>query len=86
MKPDNWDTMSGDERREMAYGLLATPRGPFLVSQALFYAIKAMSAVPDRDRETSNIQDMEMLLEIVFPIYKAVANIQDREPPEAVPV
>jgi len=70
MKPDNWDTMPRKTKAALAEELLNSSRGHFLISQALVRAI----AVMKEDKpypETSNIEDMEMLLSI-FPIYAAI--------------
>ena len=61
MKPENWDKMSNSEKRQYALKLLSTPRGIYIVSQALAVAIKAMKAKPEPQREISNIEDMEVL-------------------------
>jgi hypothetical protein len=48
--------------------LLASPRGIYIRSQALHYALKAMKAVRSHRAEVSNIEDMEMLRECLFNI------------------
>jgi hypothetical protein len=48
-----------------------SPRGWYLISQALDIAIKEMKKVKEPHKETSNIADMELLREYIFncPIY-----------------
>lgn len=56
--------MSAPQKKTYAKGLLNSPRGMLLLSQALYYAIDVMSA--EEFPETSNIQDMEILREEIF--------------------
>ena len=67
MKPENWDKLCKEEKVEIAKGLFVSPRGRYIISQALCEAIKAMNKVPSPQKEVSNIQDMEILGEL-FPI------------------
>ena len=55
---------------------LDTPRAVFIISQALYIAIKELEKVPKPYAETSNISDMKYLLENAFPIYPEVAKLQ----------
>jgi hypothetical protein len=50
----------------------------YLLSQALYVAIPVLEAVPIERREVSNIADMKELLDKQFPVYKAVAEINDQ--------
>jgi hypothetical protein len=44
---------------------MATPRGKFIIAQALHYGIKSLKDVkPEVMQERSNIEDMEVLQEI----------------------
>jgi len=61
MKPENWNKMSDLEKRQYALKLFSTPRGIYIVSQALAVAIDVMRAKPEPEREISNIEDMEVL-------------------------
>lgn len=72
MKPDNWDKLDKSQRREIAIKLFMSDRGQYLVSEALYTAIEVMRKVPKERREVSNIEDMEILLEELFPLYKMV--------------
>lgn len=62
-------------KKDEARTLLTSPRGQYLISQALCNSIEYMNTVPKRYREISNISDMETLL-ILFPIYKAIATVR----------
>ena len=72
MKPSNWNEMTDIEKHDDALLLMRSMRGALIMSQALVRAIEVMSAEPVERREVSNIQDMEVLLEL-FPIFKMVA-------------
>tara|TARA_R110000787_G_scaffold30191_2_gene81216 strand:- start:6007 stop:6285 length:279 start_codon:yes stop_codon:yes gene_type:complete len=63
-----------------AYKFSMSPRGEYIISQALVTAIKQLKAVPDMQREDSNIADMEYLLEKVYPLFKiAEMNINETQ-------
>ena len=63
-----------------AYKFSMSPRGEYLISQALVIAIEQLKAVPDRQREDSNIADMEYLLDAVYPLFKiAGMNINETQ-------
>jgi hypothetical protein len=49
--------------------LLATPRGQYILSQALTVAIEQMETVEPPLREPSNIADMRLLRNELFPIF-----------------
>lgn len=66
MKPANWDQIPKDRQKNYAWELLNSPRGIYIMSQALHYAMKTMSAEPPERKEVSNIQDMEILRETFF--------------------
>lgn len=66
MKPAGWSSMGARERRDVAGALLNSLRGNYILSQALFHAIRALESVPEPLRERSNIEEMEMLREEVF--------------------
>lgn len=78
MKPKNWKRMATTSKRHIAGRLLNSERGHYIISQALVVAIKQLKKVPIPHREISNIQDMEMLLEL-FPIYAAVENVKTQQ-------
>jgi len=51
-------------------------RGHFIVSQALLLAIESMeSRTKIEEQEPSNVADMQLLLDEVFPMYKPVHEI-----------
>ena len=64
----------GDNAIEFA----ASARGEYIISQALVIAIEQLKAVPDKQREDSNIADMEYLLDKVYPLFK-LANINETQ-------
>ena len=49
--------------------LLATPRGEYILSQALTVAIEHMEADTSTQREPSNIADMRLLRDELFPLF-----------------
>lgn len=61
-------------RIEEAKLLLNSPRGEYLIGQALVRAMEAMRQ--DEHPEESNIQDMELLVEL-FPFYRAASEATD---------
>lgn len=67
MKPENWDSLSEEEKIKIAKNLLNSMRGNYIVSQALYKAIEIMKK--EKYPETSNIEDMEMLRETFFRIF-----------------
>lgn len=64
MKPENWETLDRDEKQDVAQKLFNSVRGYYIISQALYYGIKSLRAVPEPYTEISNAQDMEILQEI----------------------
>lgn len=68
-----------------------SPRGQYIMSQALFIAAMQLKTVELPYREASNIADMEFLLVELFPIYpekiEAAASKEDdtEDEPEAEP-
>lgn len=55
-----------------AIALAQSPRGQYILSQALTVAIETLSAVPQPYRETSNIQDMTLIRDALFPTYAEI--------------
>jgi hypothetical protein len=62
MKPHNWNDFSTETREAQARDLLNSPRGYFLLNQALSIA----AAVARNGGEESNAEDMEVLAETLF--------------------
>jgi len=55
-----------DERKK-ALEFYVSPRGQYIMAQALYYAIRAMKSVePEVMQEKSNIADMEYIREHLF--------------------
>jgi hypothetical protein len=75
MKPANWDKMAIDDRIDFGNGLLRSYRGSYLLAQALHVAVETMSKRPMKEREVSNIQDMEVLLETCFSAFLPIFNL-----------
>ena len=67
MKPNNWSKLSDKIKQEIAVELVQSMRGQYLISQALVKAIAVMSK--EKYPEISNIQDMEILREMLFPLF-----------------
>jgi len=53
-------------KEQDALKLLGTPRGQYIVGQALAIAIKELESVEESHREISNIEDMKFLGENLF--------------------
>jgi hypothetical protein len=64
MKPSNWSKMTTEEKRENAVKLLNSGRGKLIIGQALARAAAVMRT--EKYPETSNIEDMEELGEVLF--------------------
>lgn len=72
MKPENWDDIAPETRLQIARDLFYSLRGGYIVGQALYKAIGVMKKA--KYPETSNIQDMEMLAEMLFPLGYFIAS------------
>jgi hypothetical protein len=69
-----------DKQIYEAYKFSMSPRGEYIISQALVTAIKQLKTMPDKQREDSNIADMEYLLEKVYPLFKiAEMNVNETQ-------
>ena len=55
---------------EMARQFSNSPRGRYIIGQALYIAIEKLKKVPSPQREESNIRDMEFLMRELFPLYE----------------
>lgn len=69
MKPDDWDELEEKQQKDMALELFSSMRGKYIISQALTIAIDEMKKVEDTHKEVSNIEDMEMLRDTLFPLF-----------------
>jgi hypothetical protein len=67
------DTRKNEEYRQ-AHELLRSVRGSYIITQALVIAIGELKKVPNP--ETSNIQDMELILDQVYGALKDVVEMQ----------
>ncbi len=75
MKPQDWKKWPPRKRKRYAEALLFSPRGHYLVGKALAKAVALMREVPRPFREQSDIEDMEILLEELFPLGLAERNL-----------
>ena len=66
MKPANWKQLSRKETLRIGSDLFTSPRGKYIVSEALAYAIAGLKDTPAKQREQSAIDDMEILHETIF--------------------
>lgn len=69
-KPRDWDKLPPEEKQRIGLSLLRSIRGQYIVSQALSKAIEVMKKVKPPRKEVSNIEDMEILHETLFPLYQ----------------
>tara|TARA_Y100001951_G_C11093797_1_gene158189 strand:- start:224 stop:520 length:297 start_codon:yes stop_codon:yes gene_type:complete len=68
------------KKHEDALLLVDSMRGRFIISQALVLAIASIESRPETQQEPSNVEDMRLLLEELFPLYQAIyesASLQD---------
>jgi len=70
MKPTEWNRIPPERKKMMALNLFRSPRGKYIISQALSTAIEDMKRVKSVHREVDNIEDMEMLHEELFPMHQ----------------
>lgn len=66
--------MDYEKETEEAVNLFQSVRGQMIVGQALATAIDVMKEVPAPHTETSNIEDMKILLTL-FPLGKYIAKV-----------
>ena len=71
---DNTDFQT---EKQLAIEFIQSPRGQYIMAQALYKGIEAMKAAPEREREVSNIADMELCQKVFdFPV-AAFKNTQE---------
>jgi|TARA_Y100000310_G_scaffold45214_1_gene42169 hypothetical protein len=74
-----------DALREKAAALFSSWRGQYIISQALYKAIKVMEKVePPVMRELSNIEDMKLIMEGLFPMFMSIAMAEEAMAEEGV--
>jgi hypothetical protein len=59
-----------------AIDFMGSVRGQYIMGQVLTYGIRAMEAVPEPHRETSNIADARFILDNVFAWAKVLTEAQ----------
>jgi hypothetical protein len=64
--------MDKDQKKKLAMEFLSSTRGQYILSQALCLAIEKLESVDGVHKEVSNINDMNLLLDHVFPMYKGL--------------
>lgn len=69
-KPVSWDKLPPEQKKKIGVNLFMSMRGQYIISQSLAKAIKVMKKVKPPHKEISNIEDMEILHETLFPIYQ----------------
>ena len=62
-------------RFDQASRLRRSRRGNYLIGKALYYAIKSLEN--QKNKPTSDINDMKLLMEQIYPIYNIVATTID---------
>lgn len=70
------ETVPGGARVAAAAALANSPRGHFIISQALTIAARALSEVPEPHTEHSNIADMRFLRDNLFPLYAVMEEVE----------
>lgn len=67
----------GMNEQEQALRMFDSPRGKFIIGQALYLALQKLGEVPDQFQEKSNMADMRLLQRIFFP-YEVVVQVQEK--------
>jgi hypothetical protein len=57
------------DRKDLAVRLFNSVRGNYIVGQALYLAMEHIKERPEIRREPSNMADMELIMEELFPLY-----------------
>jgi len=65
------------KKKSHAQNILNSIRGQYILSQALCIAVKVLRKQPKQFREVNNIADMELLIEQIYPIYRAIERTQE---------
>ena len=66
MKPENWESLTPQDKKDVAQELLYSHRGKYIVYRAITLAMETLQKVPESLRESDTIEDLEILLEF-FP-------------------
>ena len=64
---------SEDNELKQAVALFRSPRGQYILAEALFVAINTMKKVENVHREESNIRDMELLSKMFEPYFSVTS-------------
>ncbi len=57
------------EEQRMAVDFLNSVRGKYIIGQALHLAINVLEKIHPERREISNIRDMKLLRDVLFPLF-----------------
>jgi len=66
------------DKRQMAIELFSSVRGRYVVGQALYLAIQAIEARPKMEQEPSNVADMRLIMEQLFPMYASLVEAKSK--------
>ncbi len=65
-----------EAEKELAQEIFNSHRGIYIMGQAFYEAIKAMEARPKREQEPSNVSDMKLMMNNLFPMYPALQRLE----------
>ena len=71
-KPKYWSGLPWGIRDQLALTLHDSARGHLVISRALYIALGELRKAPEDQQEQSNIEDIEMLIEGVYPEWAAI--------------
>jgi hypothetical protein len=66
------------DEKGRALRFVNSPRGKYIISQALCIASKELSKVKAPHTEYSNIRDMEFLIATLFPLYRIQEQVTEQ--------
>ena len=68
--------LSDLERKKYVTALVNSQRGAYIIGQALHIAVEEMEKVPEPHREISNIDDMKLIRDELFPLYTRIVQVK----------
>lgn len=66
------------KKKEQAINLFQSIRGEYIIGQALYLAIESINKRPQHQQEPSNVVDMLLLMNQLFPIYSATQQLEKK--------
>jgi len=60
------------DKKNKAIKLFNSVRGRYIMGQALYIAVKEMETIEEPFKEISNINDMKLLMQELFPMYSGI--------------